>query len=235
MKVAVVTPYHRETDEQLNRCMDSVIRQTYADVTHIMVADGLPKPWRSIGTGFEHIVLSTSHSDAGATPRAIGGLSAFSRGFDAIAFLDADNWYEPDHIEKMVDVMQTKDANAIVATRTIYSMDLKKMYVDDIESDGKNMVDTNCMFLHRRLMYLLSFWITPPENRMVSDKAFWQNCTANGVEFVRCEHPTVAYVTKWAWHYQHAGMSVPDDSVWMGVDKAGNHFLVKHKDRRLYE
>lgn len=233
MRVAVITPYYKETDDQLTRCMDSVNRQTHDDVTHILVSDGFPKPWKGKGTKFEHIVLPLSHSDAGATPRAIGGLSAFSRGFDAIAFLDADNWYEPVHIEKMIETMVSTRANAVVATRTMYSLDLRKMYVDDIESDGKNMVDTNCMFLNRSMMYLLSFWITQPEHRLISDKVFWQSCRNNGVEFVRCTHPTVAYVTKWAWHYQHAGINIPDDSVWLAVDPDGSHLIVKHKDRRI--
>lgn len=233
MKIAVITPYYKETDAQLERCIDSVSKQTYGNVTHVLVSDGFPKPWRGKGTNFEHISLPCSHSDAGATPRAIGGLSAFSRGVDAIAFLDADNWYEPEHIEKMVETTISKKANAVVATRTIYSMDLKRLYVDNIESDGKNMVDTNCMFLTRSLMHLLSFWVTNPEYKMVSDKIFWQSCRANGVEFTRCEQPTVAYVSKWAWHYQHAGIDIPAESVWLGIDGNDNHFLIKHKDRRV--
>lgn len=233
MKVAVVTPYYNESTEQLMRCMDSVRRQTHRDITHVMVSDGLPLPMSGKGTNLEHITLPCSHSDAGATPRAIGGLSAFSRGFDAVAFLDADNWYEPNHIEKMIETMTSKSADAIVATRTIYSTDLKKLYVDEIESDGKNMVDTNCMFLSRRLMYMLTFWITQPENKMVSDKVFWQTCVSNGVEFVRCTTPTVAYVTKWAWHYQQAGVPIPDDSLWLALDDKGTHLLMKHKDRRM--
>lgn len=233
MKVAVITPYYRESTEQLKRCMDSVRKQTHPHVTHVMVSDGFPDALCTSATDVEHITLPCSHSDAGATPRAIGGLSAFSRGVDAIAFLDADNWYEPNHIEKMVETMSSKSADAIVATRTIYSMDLEKLYVDEIESDGKNMVDTNCMFISRRLMYMLPFWITQPENKMVSDKVFWQTCAANGVEFVRCTTPTVAYVTKWAWHYQQAGVAIPGDSVWLALDGNGNHLLMKHRDRRM--
>jgi hypothetical protein len=98
MRVAVVTPYYNETDQQLERCIESVVDQSYRDVTHVMVADGLPREWQPTGRQFEHIMLPHSHADAGATPRSIGALSAFSREFDAVAFLYSDNWYEPNHI-----------------------------------------------------------------------------------------------------------------------------------------
>ena len=230
MRIAVVTPYYNETDQQLARCMDSVANQTH-DVTHIMVSDGSRQNWRWRGR-YDHIVLPCSHNDAGATPRAIGALSAFSRGFDAVAFLDADNWYEPNHIEEMVAAMQKTNVDAIIATRTIYGLDGKALYVDRIESNGENMVDTNCMFLSNRTCYFMSFWITQPSHRLVSDRVFWQSCLSNGITVVRCETPTVAYVSKWAWHYQHAGTAIPDDAVWLHTDEQGNYKQIKNKDRR---
>ena len=231
MKVAVVTPYYKESDSQLQRCLQSVAKQTHK-ATHILVSDGFPRSWGSKLSGFEQITLPVSHGDAGATPRAIGALSAFSRGYDAVAFLDADNWYEPNHVEKMIATMHANDANAVVATRRIYSTDLKELYVDHVESDGKNMVDTNCMFLSRRIMHIMSAWITEPELKMVSDKVFWQICKGNGIEFVRCVDPTVVYVTKWAWHYQFAGTHIPDDSVWLVTDENGMNRTITQKDRR---
>lgn len=231
MRVAVVTPYYNETGEQLTRCMESVAKQTHANVTHIMVSDGSPTRWRWRGK-YDHIVLPYSHSDAGATPRAIGALSAFSKGFDAVSFLDADNWYEPNHVEAMVSTMLAGKVDAVVATRTIHGLDGEALYVDRIESNGENMVDTNCMFLSSRTCYFMSFWITEPSHRLVSDRVFWQACVSNGISVARCEIPTVAYVSKWAWHYHHAGVPIPDDAVWLETDASGNYKQIKNKDRR---
>lgn len=231
MRVAVVTPYYNETDQQLERCMDSVAKQTHRGITHIMVADGLPKTWSK--DHLEHVILAHSHDDAGATPRAIGALSAFSRGFDAVSFLDADNWYEPTHVELMVDLMRKSNVDAVAATRTIYALDGSPLYVDRIESNVDNMVDTNCMFLSRSTIYLMPFWITPPSHRMVSDRFFWESAIANGIKVARCDVPTVSYVTKWAWHYHHAGVPIPDDSVWMDRDTQGNYKKIKNKDRSV--
>ena len=233
MRVAVVTPYYNETDQQLERCIESVVNQSYHDVTHIMVADGMAHSWQPSSNRFEHITLPHSHGDAGATPRAIGALSAFSREFDAVSFLDADNWYEPNHIEVMVDRMSREQVDAVAATRTIYGMDGAKLYVDRIESNADNMVDTNCMFLSRRTAYFMPFWITPPSHRLVSDRVFWESAIANGMKIARSDIPTVSYVTKWAWHYHHAGVPIPDDSVWMERDAQGNYKQIKNKDRSI--
>lgn len=231
MKVAVVTPYFKETLDLLKRCSDSVRSQTHP-VTHIMVADGHPLSLVERMCD-EHILLPSSHSDAGATPRAIGALSAFSREYDAVAFLDADNWYEPNHIDVMVDRMTMEKVDAVAATRTLYAVDGSRLYVDRIESNVDNMVDTNCMFLSRRTAYFMPFWITPPSHRLVSDRVFWESAVQNGMKVARCDVPTVSYVTKWAWHYHHAGVPIPDDSVWMERDAQGNYKQIKNKDRSV--
>lgn len=230
MRVAIVTPYYIESTEILKRCHASVVAQTHRDITHIMVADGNPHPWCNT-QAMEHHQLPINHNDAGATPRALGALSAFSRGFDAVAFLDADNWFEPNHIQVMIDTMTEDKADAIVATRTIHSIDGKPMYVDDIESVGRTFVDTNCWFLNRKTAMLMAFWITEPANRLISDKVFFQAIRQAKVTVGRSLVPTVAYVTRWGWHYQRAGMPIPSEALWMSMDQNGNHIAIKEKDR----
>ncbi len=231
MKVAIITPYYTEPTEILKRCHASVIAQTYKNVTHIMVADGNPHPWCDKEAQVEHYILPKTHGDAGATPRALGAMSAFSLGYDAVAFLDADNWFEPNHIQVMIDTMTEDKAEAIVATRTIHSLDGKPMYVDDIESTGRTFVDTNCWFLHKKTAMLLAFWITEPANHLISDKIFFQAVRQSNVPVGRSLTPTVAYVTRWAWHYQKAGMPIPPEAIWMSQDQHGNHTTIKEKDR----
>ena len=244
MKVAVVTPYYRESFEILMRCHNSVKSQTYPDITHFLVADGFPNITCDKLQNFkiknnkktikvQHIKLPNSHNDAGATPRAIGALSAFSQQFDAVAFLDADNWYEPDHISEMVENMKANSSDAVIATRTIHALDETPLYVDTIESNGENMVDTNSWFLGRNTSRLMSFWITAPSQRLVSDKIFFYACRQNNMKISRCLKPTVAYVTHWAWHYKQAGKLIPPDSVWIDTDKNGSLIHIKEKDRRL--
>src|SRR3990172_6396080 len=97
MRVAVITPYYKAREDWLTRCHESVRAQTHP-ATHILVADGTPESYVD-GWEAQHIVLMKNHGDFGDTPRAVGSVSAIGQGFDAIAYLDADNWYAPEHIE----------------------------------------------------------------------------------------------------------------------------------------
>src|SRR5262245_29299152 len=97
-RVAVVTPYYQEKLEVLRDCLASVAKQTFR-CDHFVVADGHPQ---ELVTPAEHIILPRAHHDNGNTARAIGSLSAMNQDYDAVAYLDADNWYYPNHIESMV-------------------------------------------------------------------------------------------------------------------------------------
>jgi cellulose synthase/poly-beta-1,6-N-acetylglucosamine synthase-like glycosyltransferase len=96
MKVAVITPYYKESRAWLERCLDSVAAQSHP-CTHIVVADGHPQDWID-ERPVRHLRLDRPHADYGDTPRALGGLMAANEGFDAICFLDADNWYGRHHV-----------------------------------------------------------------------------------------------------------------------------------------
>ena len=97
LRVAVITPYYRESLEMLQFCHDSVRTQTYP-CTHFLVADGHARPEIS-GWAVQHLILPQAHGDDGNTPRCLGSLSAMKQGFDVITYLDADNWYYPNHID----------------------------------------------------------------------------------------------------------------------------------------
>jgi glycosyltransferase involved in cell wall biosynthesis len=232
MRVAVVTPYYKENVATLRRCINSVAAQTL-HATHIMVSDGIPNDYIDSYNAVEHIKLPKNHNDVGATPRALGAISAFSRGFDAVSFLDADNWYMNNHIETMVNIMVATKVDTVTATRVIYSQDNTPLYVDTIESTGNDTVDTNCMFMSNKTLHLMPLWVTEPEYKMVNDKAFWQRCIANNMTHMQSTTPTVAYLSKWAAHYQNASRPIPNEAVWMEQDTSGNYVTVKHKDRSI--
>lgn len=230
MKVTVVTPYHREPDILLERCIHSVSRQSYQHLTHLLVADGHPKNI-SCDANTQHMVLPVEHADAGATPRAIGAISAFSQGADAVAFLDADNTFQTWHIDMMCRHMQVNDVQVVSATRNICDLSGTVMYVDHVESTGDEFCDTNCMFIGRSCLNLLSYWITDQAMRLWSDRIFWSSITQHKIKKTHCAIPSVNYHTKWAWHYQQAGIEPPADSVWIDFNADGSLKHTKHNRR----
>jgi glycosyltransferase involved in cell wall biosynthesis len=230
MKIAIVTPYHQESADTLNRCHDSILTQTYPDCQHIMVADGDPHPVIKHWSNTEHITLPHPHSDAGATPRAIGAISAFSRGYNAVAFLDADNTYEPNHIDLMKNLLGYHDV--VTATRNILTQDGRTLYTDRIESDGNTFCDTNCLFLSTNVLHLLSHWIVPAEYRIWSDRNFWAALINSGAKRIHCNTPSVNYYSRWAWHYEHAGEIPPNNSVWINKTDTG-HLIHETHDNKM--
>jgi len=229
MRIAVITPYYKETTSVLNRCHESVLSQTH-DTIHIMVSDGSPHPMIDKWKNTEHLLLGNCHNDAGATPRAIGALSAFSRGYDAVAFLDADNTYSSDHIKIMHSIMQQNPCDVVAATRNICTTDGKFLYIDRIESTGTEFCDTNCMFISKSCINLLSCWVTNPSIQLWSDRQFWNSLLQSNASIKQSLTPTVNYHSRWAWHYQHAGVAPPADSVWIDQDESGNLIHTVHKN-----
>lgn len=234
MKVAVITPYYNEDLNVLNRCMVSVHQQMLVEHRiHIIVSDtkSLMDP-QAIPLPCQLINLNHNHNDAGATPRAIGALSAFSQGYDAVAFLDCDNAYNPYHLNKMIETCKERNSDIVTATRNIYSsFDNMFLYTDIIESNGIDFCDTNCMFLTKRLMPFITYWIMSRDLSLAGDRVFWKYIVNDkGIKRFHYDQPTVNYYTKWAWHFQHAGKTIPNDSVWMNVDEHNKIIVHKHKE-----
>lgn len=229
----MITPYYKESIDVIRRCHYSVKQQTHKNTTHLLVSDGkhnsLIAGWKG-----EYFSLPESHNDAGATPRALAAISAFSRGYDAVGFIDADNWIDPTHVEKMIETMQNANAQGAIATRRIHNLDGKEMYVDRVESNGTNMVDTNCMFLSKAALHLMTYWVVEQGQRLWSDRYFWSAVQKSGLRIASCLEPTVAYCSKWAWHYEYAGLEPPPDSVWINKDESGNLSFLLHKDTKFY-
>ncbi len=207
-KVAVVTPYYREETSVLRQCHESVAAQTHPCV-HFMVADGHPKE-EVDGWSCEHITLPQAHDDNGNTPRAIGSLSAISRGFDAIAYLDADNWYRPDHAKTLVELHQRTGADVCTTDRTIHRLDGTEMYRDK-ENDGEEFVDTSCLFLTRGAFRIVPLWaLMPQQMSSLCDRIFWRAILRTKFTRVHNQTPTVAFRTQYSNHYRFFGEEPPE-------------------------
>lgn len=229
MKIAVITPYHDESHAILTRCHRSVASQLgHHEILHVFVADGSPHPCVKTFENIEHFVLPANHGDAGATPRTIGAISVFSRGYDAVSFLDVDNTLQPNHVNEMAKAMESSGASVVTATRNICNKEGNVLYVDTSESNGSDFCDTNCMFIGKNALHLLSYWVTDPAMRLWSDRQFWSAIVESKLSRMHVSLPTVNYHSRWAWHYHNSGLVPPPDSVWIDRDSNGNLIHKKH-------
>jgi glycosyltransferase involved in cell wall biosynthesis len=208
MKVAVITPYYKEDLNMLAKCHKSVMNQTYKEVRHFMVADGHPRDYVA-DWECEHIVLPNC-GDVGDTPRVVGYAVAAARGYDAICFLDADCWLEPDHLETLVGIMKESNRAIVTCPRNLYDSEGSFLAVDT-ESDGRAFNDTNCYLIHRNAYLLIHSWITKPNNEgLIGDRYFWLEVCRSGVPLARSMKPTINYTTTFAFHYKQLGLPIPD-------------------------
>jgi len=208
LRVAVVTPYYQETPETLAKCCDSVRNQTFA-CTHVLVADGHPQQ-RIATSDALHIVLPSAHHDNGNTARMIGAISAMNQGFGAVAFLDADNWYEPGHIARMVALHRRTQADVCTAGRMIVREDGSPMFVD-WESNGVDFTDTSCLWLTGQALSLVPLWgMMPPQAGPIGDRVFWRAIVNQGLSRAHDPSPTVAFRSRYQAHYEQAGERPPD-------------------------
>jgi predicted O-linked N-acetylglucosamine transferase (SPINDLY family) len=212
-RVAVVTPYYKERRAWLERCIESVKAQDYP-VTHYMVADGFAQDWID-GAGVEHLKLGRGHADYGNTPRALGAQLAVSEGFDAICFLDADNWYAPDHVTRCLEAADSSEeaVDYVVARRNFVRDDgsvIPLAYDEDAAAARDGHIDTNCYFLLRGAFHTIPRWnLMPKPLAIVCDRVYRIVLESEKLKRAITDSATVNYLCTWKGPYLAIGETPP--------------------------
>ena len=226
MRIAVVTPCHNTPQSQLDQCRRSVLGQT-VPCTHILVNDGGQPPQVDAGCELPIIHLPQAHRDAGNAARAIGSVSAICQGFDAIAYLDADNWYEPNHLESLAALHGATGAAFCSSARNLYRPD-RTLLGRCPEVDGERFVDTSCMFLTRAAFPAVAAWyLMGPERVFVGDRYVWEVIKNRGVTRAHTGLPTVCYRTLFRIYYDYFGVAPPAEAKETVWDPEQNRVVVR--------
>src|SRR5690348_3404088 len=209
-RFAVITPYYKEEQKVLERCIQSVRQQTIA-ADHFLVSDGFPQGWLD-SANVRHIRLGRAHNDAGNTPRGLGALLAVSEGYDGIGLLDADNWYDEDHIEeccKAAGAIHAPPADVVFAKRRIFLPDGKPVDVPE----ESNHVDTSCYWFLPGSFHLLHYWAIMPSGLSPACDTVFNLIISNQSLIIRnTEEITVNFSSNYEAHYRIAGKPPPRDA-----------------------
>lgn len=212
-----VTPYYKEDEKLLNRCLDSVRAQTIR-CDHILIADGFPQKWVD-NTGVRHISLDQSHGDFGNTARGLGALLCVAEEYDGIGLLDADNWLENNHLEICLDAANRVEGGAencdlVFAQRHFRRLDGTIMPLND-EAGGH--VDTNCFFFLRGSYSFLPQWcLIPKRVSYAGDRFFYQSITKQKLRVAKTTVRTVNYHTTHPSPYLDLGETPPNGTKTIG-------------------
>ena len=208
VKVAVVTPYYRPDIEWLRLGHQSVREQLHSS-RHFFVADGEPIDLID-ELDAEHIRFSGPNHDHGNTARAIGGIAAARRGFDAICFLDSNHWFDPAHVQSLVELHSKTGADVCIASRRLHHLS-GDLLGACFETDGETPTDVNGFFLTKAAFPTLSIWHAMESGlHPVAHLVVWHQIKRLGLKTAHTGQATVRYRTRFGRHYDHFKMPWAD-------------------------
>jgi len=173
-KVLVCMPTYHSKIEWLKRSVDSLMSQTFVDFDCMVVKDGCKKAcdlstclecenckatvdfFRSIkDERFFFHSLPTNCGGAGWGPR---NFAIMNSSHDLISYLDDDNWFEPDHLESLYNLIQDDVDMAYSGTR-LYDKDMK-IVGERVHPHAPKAgyIDTSEMMHRRSLIYKYGGW-----------------------------------------------------------------------------
>ncbi|MBU3607074.1 glycosyltransferase [Polynucleobacter nymphae] len=211
MKIAVITPYYQESIEVLRQCHQSVLTQNIA-ADHFFVADGFPNE-ELMKWNIKHISLPQAHADSGNTPRGIGSILADIEGYDFISYLDADNWFHPNHLSSLLNLYEETKADICTSIRTIHTNDGFELSVEESAEIQLDHVDTSCYLLHRNAFDALDIWLKMPKILSpVCDRIFLAGLLHKKYKIISTRQKTVAFRSQYKAHYLAANIEAPPGS-----------------------
>jgi len=221
MKIFVVTPYFQTQLAWLQKAHDSVKAQS-VPAHHILVCDGSAAA-QIQGFQGSHIILPRNYQDYGNTPRLIGCYHAIAAGAEAIAFLDADNWFDPDHLAGLSGFARDNNLDACSSARMLHRLDGSWLSRCP-QVNGRPYIDTSCMLVMKPAFHHLIAWVLFPQSVAAeADNRLWQHMKTAGARLGFLDRPTMAYRTRHVVHYTMAGEAPPANAV-NRVDLSGEHY-----------
>lgn len=176
--VSVIIPTYDRPDLLL-RATQSVQRQDYINTETIVVSDGQNI---EVPTTCKLMCLDKNHGAGGAIPRNYGIMMSSSK---YIAYLDDDNYYTPNHLSSMMNVMD--DARYVLSSMMIRD---KARYCD---KPICGLVDTSCLLHEKSLVREYGFWRDRTEDGYQHDWRFVERWVNGGEKWAATMEPTLIY------------------------------------------
>ena len=211
MKIAIITPYFKESLDILEQCYNSVLAQE-VNADHYFIADGLPRneinSWK-----IKHIILEKSHDDNGNTPRGIGSKTARELNYDFIAYLDADNWFHKDHLKSLTNLYNNTKANICCSKRTFHHINGEDLNISEMPEDKFQHVDTSCFLIHNSAFEVTKIWEKMPKILSpICDRIFYKSIIIHKKYSIAFSNlRTVAFRSQYLSHYKTANQQPPEN------------------------
>ena len=141
-KISVIIPVYK-VEKYLDKCVESVINQTYKNLEIILVDDGSPDACPKMCDDWakkdKRIKVIHKQNGGVSSTRNIGLKNATG---DYIAFVDADDYIEKEMYEKLINAINENKADlAFCYFNNVYedSGAIKKVYEKNLKTLGENL------------------------------------------------------------------------------------------------
>jgi hypothetical protein len=190
--------------------------QSFADCVHYLVVDG-PEHADRVSRIVQNASANSKPVKIFQLPEPTGkndwichriyGAMPFLVNSKWVSFLDDDNWYDPNHLQSLMDACCAMQTSWGFALRKIYDSAGNFVCLDQCESlgslhpifttDSVRLVDTNCYLLDRELaIQHCPVWNRPrnPVGKLKADFALCMSLIRSNIPPVTTAQYTVNYV-----------------------------------------
>ena len=154
--ISVIVPVYK-VEEYLDRCVGSIVDQTYKNLEIILVDDGSPDNCPQICDRWaeKYERIKVVHKENGGLSDARNAGMPIATG-EIISFVDSDDWIEPDMFEKMISRMK-EDSSDVVSCgvnwvteegKLLKCVSVEKNEVLDIVSCMNEIINDNKLKQH---------------------------------------------------------------------------------------
>lgn len=115
VQISVIVPVYN-AEKYLSRCIESILKQTYTDFELILINDGSTDDSLKIIEKYsqqDNRIVAIHQENMGVSASRNKGISVAKGKY--IGFVDADDAIEPIMYEKMIEVMNQKDADIVIS------------------------------------------------------------------------------------------------------------------------
>lgn len=179
--ISIIIPNYNTPKEWLLKSITSVLNQTYSDIEIIIIDDGSIEPFagldKELGDNKIQWVDRKDNSGVSAT-RNYG--ASIAKG-DWLAFLDADDWWEPNKLEAQLKVVNMDKVRWVYTSASIVTQAEKRISILEAKHKGdihidilKKMIITgscSSVMVHKKLFSELHGFDT--KNDIIEDWDLW--------------------------------------------------------------
>lgn len=164
-KISIITPVYN-VEGYLEKCIDSILNQTFSDFELIIVDDGSPDLCGTIADQYalKDKRIKVIHKDNGGAPSARNAGIEQATG-DYFYFPDSDDWLEPDYLECLYKIACTTGVQLVISGYVMEYCEKKKNMSFTVLPKEK-IFDSKEKVRHNVHLYFDNMMVAVPWNKL---------------------------------------------------------------------